>query len=290
MRAESDRLQDADSTLDAGQDASAGARNRRVFGAAGTVERYAARKDLFPAERAILARLRGELRGLRMLDLGVGGGRTTPHFAPAAAGYLGVDYAPAMVEACRRRFHGRLPAEAFAVADARALPAEWTGAFGFILFSYNGIDFLDHGERLAALSEIARVAAPGAWLAFSSHNLNALEHPWRRSAAGRALAGALAAAWCRLANPGFRAVLAAGRGMLRDTGNRGRARNYYLRPEEQAAQAERAGFARVDAYPADGETPFRDRTEAAASAAPWIYYLGRKAAGGNSATRGPRGD
>ena len=280
--------------MDSAGKATAGARNRNVFGAAGTVRRYASLEGLLPAEAAILSRLGGELRGLRMLDLGVGGGRTTPHFAPAAAGYLGVDYAPAMVDACRRRFAGRLPADAFAVADARALPAEWTGAFGFILFSYNGLDFLDHDERLAALSEMARVAAPGAWLAFSSHNLNALDtlgaldRPWRLRTPRRALSWALEAAWCRLANPGFRDVMAAGRGLLRDTGNRGRARNYYLRPEEQAAQAERAGFARVDAYPADGSTPFQDRREAAASTAPWIYLLARKTAGG-AAPRSPGG-
>lgn len=277
MRTASNRLPEAAA-------ASAGARNRRVFGAAATVRRYAALDALFPAERALLERLGGDLRRARMLDLGVGGGRTTAHFAPAAGEYLGADYAPAMVDACRARFAGRLPAEAFTVADARALPADWTGAFGFILFSYNGLDFLDHGERLAALSEIARVAAPGAWFAFSSHNLNYLESPWRGRAPAEALSGLLAAAWCRLANPGFRDVLAAGRGMLRDTGNRGRARNYYLRPDEQAAQAERAGFARVDAYPAGGAAPYRDRAEAAAATAPWIYFLGRKAA-----PRGPAG-
>jgi ubiquinone/menaquinone biosynthesis C-methylase UbiE len=37
-------------------------------------------------------------------------------------------------------------------------PAGW---FDFVLFSYNGIDFVDHAGRLQVLKEIARVLASG---------------------------------------------------------------------------------------------------------------------------------
>ncbi len=52
-----------------------------------------------------------------MLDIGVGGGRTTRHFAPLARTYLGVDYSAAMIARCKREF----PSFRFAVADARRL-------------------------------------------------------------------------------------------------------------------------------------------------------------------------
>lgn len=271
-----------------------GGRNRETFGRAATVRRYASLERLFPAEATLLSRLAPELRSARLLDLGVGGGRTTPHFAPACAAYLGVDYAPGMVAACRERFAGRFPAEAFAVADARALPAEWTGAFGAVLFSYNGLDFLDGAERAQALREIARVAAPGAWFLFSSHNLNAvaaaLAWPAAPGLRGK-LAGALDHACYRLLNPGLHGVLGGSQGVLRDRGNRLRARNHYIRPAAQARQLEEHGFALVDAYPALAEAPFPDRAAADASDAPWIYYLARKAdatvAGPGPAPRSP---
>jgi SAM-dependent methyltransferase len=259
---------------------SIGGRNRETFGRAATVRRYASLERLFPAEAALLSRLGPSLRSLSLLDLGVGGGRTTPHFAPACAAYRGADYAPAMVEACRRRFAGRFPEGAFAVADARALPPEWTGAFGAVLFSYNGLDFLDCAERTAALREIARVCAPGAWFLFSSHNLNAVAaaRAWPAAPGFKGkLAGALDHACYRLLNPGLRRVLGGSQGVLRDRGNRLRARNHYIRPGAQALQLEEHGFVWVDAYPALAGEPFPDRASAEASTAPWIYYLARKA-------------
>lgn len=260
--------------------ATIGGRNRETFGRAATVRRYASLDRLFPAEAALLSRLAPALGASSLLDLGVGGGRTTLHFAPASAAYRGVDYAPGMVEACRLRFAGRFPPGTFLVADARALPREWTGAFGAVLFSYNGLDFLDAAERAGALREIARVCAPGAWFIFSSHNLNAVASTlaWPRARGlGAKLAGAWDHACYRLLNPGLHRVLAGAEGVLRDRGNRMRARNHYIRPAAQARQLEAHGFDLVDAYPALEGAPFPDRAAAESSCAPWIYYLARKA-------------
>ncbi|HLP40365.1 MAG TPA: class I SAM-dependent methyltransferase, partial [Fibrobacteria bacterium] len=233
-----------------------------------------------PAERALLARLATELPRLAALDLGVGGGRTAVHLASRAGSYIGVDYAPAMVEACRRRFAGSLPAEAFAVEDARRLPQGWTARFGFVLFSYNGLDFLGHGDRLAALAEMARVAAPGAHVVFSSHNLGAIGAsgpPSPPGIAGKA-AAALDRALFRALNPGLKRKVKAPHCVLRDRGNRGRARNYYIRPEAQARQLAEAGLELLDLYPAREDTPYPSLAAAAVSQEPWIYYLARKPA------------
>lgn len=48
------------------------------------IDEYAASTELQPPEKAILDRLRDQLRQMKMLDIGVGGGRTTMHFAQAA--------------------------------------------------------------------------------------------------------------------------------------------------------------------------------------------------------------
>ena len=61
---------------------------------------YAARDYLEPAERTFLEMLKTKLSGIDMLDMGVGGGRTTRYFAPLAKNYTGADYAVSMVDIC----------------------------------------------------------------------------------------------------------------------------------------------------------------------------------------------
>ena len=48
--------------------------------------------------------------GMAILDIGVGGGRTTPYLSQKAARYVGVDYSEEMVQSCRRKFpQNRVP-------------------------------------------------------------------------------------------------------------------------------------------------------------------------------------
>src|SRR5579871_834759 len=55
--------------------------------------------------------------GQTVLDLGVGGGRTTPYLSRQASHYVGVDYSEEMIDACRSKF----PHLQFNVADASGL-------------------------------------------------------------------------------------------------------------------------------------------------------------------------
>ena len=51
-----------------------------------------------------------------------------------------------------------------------------------MLFSFNGLDALDHGDRGAALAAMARVTRPSGRVLFSSLNLDGVsfdERPWR---------------------------------------------------------------------------------------------------------------
>jgi ubiquinone/menaquinone biosynthesis C-methylase UbiE len=68
------------------------------------IDEYAASTELQPSKKAILDRLRDRLRQMKMLDIGVGGGRTTMHFAQAAEEYWAIDYSEEMIAACRERF------------------------------------------------------------------------------------------------------------------------------------------------------------------------------------------
>lgn len=135
---------------------------------------YAGDDYLLKPEQLILNILRNRLPQMRMLDLGIGGGRTTVHFAPLAKEYLGSDYAENMVQACIKRFEGAGPNIRFEVIDATDMSGVPDQSYDFILFSFNSIDCVPPEHRHKVLEEVRRVGKPGGFFAFSSHNLRYL--------------------------------------------------------------------------------------------------------------------
>jgi SAM-dependent methyltransferase len=130
---------------------------------------YASARGLFPAERYLFGKY--VRAGSDILDVGVGGGRTTDHLAAKAGRYLGIDYSAAMIEECRTRF----PRLDFAVADATDLSVIGDESFDFTVFSFNGMDYISSDEgRIAALRELRRVTRPNGLIVISSHNARAL--------------------------------------------------------------------------------------------------------------------
>jgi SAM-dependent methyltransferase len=105
--------------------------------------------------------------GARVLDLGVGTGRTTERLAANATRYVGLDFAPPMVDACRKRF----PHLEFVCGDASDLQQFADDSFDVVVFSFNGIDCLHpDAARFRCIRSIRRVLAPGGVLLLSEHN------------------------------------------------------------------------------------------------------------------------
>ncbi|HMT33005.1 MAG TPA: class I SAM-dependent methyltransferase [Dermatophilaceae bacterium] len=140
--------------------------NRALYERPDAAGYYVDRDQLQPPERAILAEYAGRLRGARILDLGIGAGRTTGHLLPLAGRYVGIDYSAQLVAAARERF----PEADLRVGDARDLGAFADGSVDVVVFSFNGIDYMGHADRLLTLAEIRRVLAPGGLFVFASHN------------------------------------------------------------------------------------------------------------------------
>lgn len=143
--------------------------NLKTYGAEQTVEHYAALNYLTPCEGLLFEAYIKP--GSAILDLGVGGGRTTPFLTVRASRYLGVDFVPAMIEACRKKF----PGQEFVVASAVDLSFLPDNSFDAVVFSFNGIDFIHpDASRLSCLRHIQRVLKPGGVVIFSSHNPRAI--------------------------------------------------------------------------------------------------------------------
>nr|HEX4314956.1 class I SAM-dependent methyltransferase [Kofleriaceae bacterium] len=127
------------------------------------------RSGLDLPERAALEAIEDTVRGRPILDLGVGGGRTTFDLRELSPDYVAIDYSPEMVAACRARY----PDVDVRVGDARDLSQLPSDHFALVLFSCNGLGMLGHADRLRVLAEVRRVLAPAGVFAFSTHNLDA---------------------------------------------------------------------------------------------------------------------
>jgi len=126
---------------------------------------YAALNYLTPCERLLFQSYIKP--GMSVLDLGVGGGRTTVYLAKVASRYLGIDYSAAMIGACRKKF----PDLDFRLADASDLSAFEDESFDAVVFSFNGLDSVVlKDKRSRCLHECWRVLRPAGVFIFSSHN------------------------------------------------------------------------------------------------------------------------
>jgi ubiquinone/menaquinone biosynthesis C-methylase UbiE len=150
-------------------------RNQQTYTSLGVVKYYAQLMALQPAEANVLKLLQSQLGSMKMLDIGVGGGRTTQHFANLVAEYIGIDYSQNMITSCQKRFSVVANQTRFQVCDARDLSRFADNYFDFILFSFNGIDYISDADRLRVFEEVKRVGKPGGYFYFSSHNLAGFE-------------------------------------------------------------------------------------------------------------------
>jgi|SRR5690349_3990214 len=123
-------------------------------------------------ERAALESVAAVVRGKRILDIGVGAGRTVRPLLAISEDYVGVDYTPQMIEHCRAQF----PGIRFEAADARDMRAFAPESFDLVFFSCNGICMVDHEGRMAILGEVRRVLAPNGVFIFSTTNRNSAEY------------------------------------------------------------------------------------------------------------------
>lgn len=259
--------------------------NLRTYASPLVVGSYRRARGLQAPERVILDGLRSELEGAAILDLGVGAGRTTPHLLAISPRYVGLDFSAPMIAQARERF----PGVDLRVGDARDLSAFDDGSFGLVMFSYNGIDFVDHADRLRILSEVRRVLRPGGAFVFSSHNRAATPAgPWRlpdlatwrahpRHAALRLLGWPVGIAnhWRRRRHERREADHA----LLNDGAHLFGLLTYYIRARDQVAQLHAAGFEAVRVLRLDGSEVDPAAPDAATAGDHWLTYACRRRPG-----------
>lgn len=239
------------------------------------VRYYADIVDLQAPEVVVFSAIEHDLARMAVLDIGVGGGRTTAHLAPRALRYAGIDVASRMIDTCIARFGEDPPRRSFGVGDARSMPMFGDRAFDLVLFSYNGIDFVPAVERSRVLAEMLRVARPGGHVVFSTHNLNsnvedqfALRHATTLKGRVKKL---VQKAYFHALNPAFRLRRRRLPLMSINDGAHWFAfRQCYTRPAAQVAQLHTLGFEDIAVLGLDGRRVSHAELDSVPD--PWLYF------------------
>ena len=243
------------------------------------VERYSRALYLDKAEIAIFKKLFGAPKDWNMLDIGIGAGRTTHYFAPVVKKYVGIDYSEAMSKICEDKYGG-LNNVTVLTADARNMDMFPDEGFDFVLFSFNGIDFVSAEDRQKILLEMKRVAKTSSLLCFSSHNMYNLPvlYGFRYPFHPRAwLAEYRRILKLKRANKPMKELRKMLQASIADGDPDFTTQYIYIRPDEQIKQLRALGFTNIEVYSFYTGARIDNSTDWSIHRDPWIYYLFTKA-------------
>lgn len=253
--------------------------NYRAYKTKRIVHHYSQLSQLQPAEQTVLNLLKDTWSSIKMLDIGIGGGRTTQHFSSIVQEYTGIDYSEEMIAACKKRFPLASQSVTFEVADARDMRQFQDNSFDFILFSFNGIDVLSHHDRLKVLKEVSRVGKPGGYFFFSSHNLQAIEQEfnWQNQISFNPLktyVDLTMFAFLRFFNRSIspKQLKYSSHEVIQDDSHNFRLKQFYVRPQEQLDQL-KADFEDIEIYSWKSGLEFMTQAELNVNSDMWLYYL-----------------
>ncbi|MBL8013666.1 MAG: class I SAM-dependent methyltransferase [Candidatus Omnitrophica bacterium] len=249
--------------------------NCQTYGSPQTVNFYREQADLQLAEKSILSLISNRLSQMRMLDMGVGGGRTTLHFGHLVKDYVGIDYSQSMIRACHERFSN--PGISWKVCDARDMAVFKDGEFDFILFSYNGIDYVSPEDRKLVFKEITRLLSVSGVFCFSTHNIFYLENYLKIPRVKNPLYGwRLLQRYWQIRNllkvdKTFTHTRGA---VIKDGGENFRVKTYYSHPQNQLDELRQWGFRQIRVFRETDGVEIQDFNDIqAVKSQRWFYFL-----------------
>jgi len=143
--------------------------NKQTYLKSATLRFYNEKDSLIPAEKYLFDKYVSF--GSKVLDIGVGAGRTTGYLKDRSGSYFSIDLYGEMVDLVKVKFQDVFCEQANAV-DLSLFADE---AFDIVIFSFNGFDeILDEFDRQSCINEIYRVLRSDGIFIFSSHNASQL--------------------------------------------------------------------------------------------------------------------
>jgi SAM-dependent methyltransferase len=248
--------------------------NKRTYANAKVVRCYEQLDFIQAAEQVIFDRLRPQIEDKKLLDIGIGGGRTTRFLLEISSNYTGIDYTQASIDAAKIKF----PQADLRCLDARDLSSFDNETFSLVLFSFNGIDYMGHDDRLRTLAEIRRVLRPEGYFVFSTHNRDYRffnKHPWQQDVQFdlKFLKSCLYSTLFLPRHARMRKLEVHDNDydIINDNAHEFSLLTYYIGIEQQKRQLQESGFKNVEAFDMSGNVVAAD------DQFPWTYYLSQKA-------------
>lgn len=247
--------------------------NQNTYSRDDVIKYYQKLEPLFEAEKVLFEKLLPTIKDSKLLELGIGGGRATKHLLQISVDYVGLDYVAKFAEETGKKF----PSAKILCGDARNLSDFADQTFDFVLFAFNGIDYVSNEDRLKVLSEVRRVLKTDGIFMFSSHNRD-YEYfkklPWHHQIQLNAGYFKFVIHCLRHLPNHFKMkkheTFADDYAIVNDGDHRFSLLTYHIGIEKQTAQLNETGFKQIEAYDSKGNLTGKD------IASPWIYYLARK--------------
>jgi len=230
---------------------------------------------LLKPEQTILNEFKEKLKNMKMLDIGVGGGRTTYFFSNLVKEYTAIDFSKKMIDICKIRFP-KLK-DNFLVRDVRELYGLPDNYFDFILFSFNGIDCLfEHDQRMKAFYEIKRVCKKGGYFCFSAHNLLGIDKLLKIKPSSnpfKILKRKTKAFLIKILNEDFKKLKQKEYAVIMEIVHRSFLKTYYVKPLEQLRQLKEVGFTNVRLFSFEDGKEIKDVSLLNNLDELFVYYL-----------------
>ncbi len=247
--------------------------NQSTYSRADVLTYYQSLETLFETEKVLFEKLFPTIKDSKILDIGVGGGRTTKFLLQVSNDYIGVDYVAQFAKETGEKY----PNAKILCGDARNLIEFEDETFDFVLFSYNGIDAISNADRVKALKEIYRVLKKDGIFMFSSHNRDYKyfkKLPWHQNIKFDAKYFIFVLHCLYHLPKHFKMkkheINAENYAVVNDGDHRFSLLTYYISIEKQIKQLTEIGFFGIEAYDIEGKLVEND------SASHWIYYLAKK--------------
>jgi len=247
--------------------------NRSVWEDTDIVKSYLYYLELQKPEEVIIEKLKGEgvLQSARLLDIGVGLGRTTFHIAPLVKEYVAIDYSKNMIKMCKYVYKKASIVSPLILSDASFLPFQ-AEIFDIVLFSYNGLDYVSPEERIVILHEVRRVLKEGGYFIFSSHNLCSIPKLLSYKKCSPSIYLKLKnILFCILNRSALKDYDTKDFALLYDGSGYWRLRTCYIKPIKQIKQLIDIGFQDIHIFGLDGKE--LTLKELSRNSDPWLYYL-----------------
>jgi ubiquinone/menaquinone biosynthesis C-methylase UbiE len=247
--------------------------NFRSYNSRRRAKIWASFDRLQSCEKAVFSNITDKIRDKKILDIGVGAGRTTPFLLDLSRNYTAIDYSPAMIRVFTKKF----PDIEIRHCDARNMGDFIEGSFDFIFFSFNGIDYVVHNDRLLILKEIYRILKQNGYFLFSSHNrdirsFNNYSLKLRLSFPYLTPKKILSFCLAKLNHSKNKnmEIYTDEYAIINDPGHTYSLMTYFISVNQQIQQLKNIGFSSIKAFNKYGEEFFSDFES------DWIHYLARK--------------